>query len=128
MKIFCKVILLLSYISFLQASSTNIKSAMAIGIFDQNGNGENIQKIRKTKNDYNGPGFTKIVVIGKFFHTKPQVYVGNSPGTFVKSKAIYNEKKIKIGEVLTYKHHNITNGYIKVSIDKKTYDMKVFVK
>lgn len=128
MKTICKVLLLLSLYTFSYASNTQIESAMAIGIFDKNGNGENIQKLRKTKNDYNGEGFTKIVVIGKYFHTKPVVYVGNSPGNLIKRESIYNKQKIKIGEILTYKHFNISKGYIKVSIDNRTYDMKVFVK
>ncbi|PHO10544.1 MULTISPECIES: hypothetical protein [Malaciobacter] len=125
--IFFKVILLCLSLN-LYASSTNIKNAHAIGIFDENGNGENIQHTRKTKADYNGTCFTKVVVIGEFYHTKPEVYIGNSRGYFQKSKSIYNKRKVKIGEVLTYQHFNVSSGYINVKIDNKTYDFKVFVK
>ncbi|MFY9073624.1 hypothetical protein OZZ08_01600 [Malaciobacter mytili] len=118
----------LSIFFTLYANSTNIRQARAIGIFDENGNGENIQHVRKTKNDYNGTCFTKVSVFGNFYYTTPNVYIGNSKGYLQKEESIFNKNKIKIGTTLLYKHYNVTNGYIKVSIDNKTYDSKVFVK
>ncbi|AXH08815.1 hypothetical protein CP960_00880 [Malaciobacter halophilus] len=125
--IFFKVVLLFLSLN-LYSASTNIKSAHAIGIFDEHGNGENVQHTRRTKADYNGTCYTKIVVFGQYFHTKPEVYIGNSKGYFQKSESIFNKRKIKIAEVLTYKHYTVTKGYIKVKIDNKTYDFKVYVK
>ncbi len=118
----------LSIFFTLYANSTNIEQARAIGIFDENGNGENIQHVRKTKNDYNGTCFTKVSVFGNFYHTTPNVYIGNSKGYLQKEETIFNKNKIKIGTTLLYKHYNVTNGYIKVSIDNRIYDLKVFVK
>ncbi len=123
---FLKVVL--SIFFTLYANSTNIRQARAIGIFDENGNGENIQHVRKTKNDYNGTCFTKVSVFGNFYHTTPEVYIGNSKGYLQKEESIFNKNKIKIGTTILYKHYNVTNGYIKVSIDNKIYDFKVFVK
>jgi len=119
------VLILLS--NFLFAYNSNVKQAVAIGIFDSNGNGENIQHLRKTKNDYEGTCYTKVFVEGNFFRNKPKVSIGNSIGHYESSKSIYKNKK-KIGEVLLFKHHNVSKGYIKVSFDKKIFDTKVYVK
>ncbi len=114
--------------TLLFAFKTNIKDAYAIGIFDANGNGENIQHARKTKNNYNGTCYTKVFVIGNSFKLKPNVTIGNSIGHYQSSKPIYNNRKIKIGEVMLFKHFAVSNGNIKVSFRDKLYDAKVFVK
>lgn len=123
-----KLILLILSINFVFAYNTNIKQARAIGIFNEKGNGENIQRSRKTNYDYNGTVFVKVFVEGKIFNTKPKVKIGNSLGHYESSKAIYGTRKIKIGEVFLYKLYNVKNGYIEVSISNKIYDKKVFVK
>lgn len=121
-----KIFLLLSFINTL--SFADISNAYAIGIFDETGNGENIQKKRKTEHDYNGTCFTKIVVLGSFNQIKPKVTINNSIGHFQKEKSIYNKNRIKIGSIITYKHFNIKSGYIRVSYENKLFDTKVFVK
>lgn len=126
--IFIVISLLILTITQSNAYSTKIKTAHAIGIFHENGNGENIQHVRKTKDDYNGICYSKIVVFGKLNSIKPKVKIGNSIGTFVKAIPIYNKQKIKIAEEITFKHHSVTKGYIEVRVDKKLYDSKVFVK
>ncbi len=123
-----KFILLLLFLGSSTIFATNIKNAYAIGIFDENGNGENIQHTRKTKNDYNGICYTKIFVLANSFQTNPKVSVGNSIGHFEKAESIYNNKNIKIGEVLTYKHFGVSKGYVKISLYGKVFDWKVFVK
>lgn len=115
-------------ITSIYASNTNIKQARVIGVFDKDGNGENVQHIRKTKADYNGICFTKIVVIGDFYHTKPIVYIGKSKGIFQKQEPVYNKYKIKIGTILIYKHFNVSKGYVKITVDNKLFDYRVFVK
>ena len=109
------------------ANNTNIKAAYAIGIFDKEGNGENIQHTRFSKNDYNGICFSKIVIFGNYNKKDIQVTIGKSIGHFIKSKSIYN-KKIKIAEELTFKHYSISKGYLEIRINKKLYDGKVFIK
>ncbi len=125
-----KFILLLSLLSLTNLFSvqSNVKAVYAIGIFDINGNGENVQNLRKTKFDYNGTCYTKIFIVGSYFNIKPTVNIKNSIGHFQSSKSIYNSRKIKIGEVLLFKHLNVKNGYITVKFKNKIYDSKVFVK
>lgn len=110
------------------AYTTQIKAAHAIGIFHKNGDGENIQHVRKTKDDYNGTCYSKIVVFGKLNNIKPKIKIGNSIGVFIKAIPIYNMRKIKIAQEMTFKHYNVTKGYIKVTIGKKLFDSKVYVK
>lgn len=126
--IFILITLLALTITHSNAYSTKIKTAHAIGIFHKNGNGENIQHVRKTKGDYNGLCYSKIVVFGKLNNIKPKVKIGNSIGIFIKTISIYNKQKIKIAEEMTFKHYNVTKGYIEVRINQKLYDSKVFVK
>jgi hypothetical protein len=120
-------ILLLTTLNLFSFDS-NIKAAYAIGIFDQNENGENIQHKKYTDNDYNGICFSKIAIFGDSNNSKIEVKIGNSLGYFINSISIYNKYKIKIGEELTFKHFNISKGYFEVKIDGKIYDTKVFVK
>lgn len=125
-----KVILLLTTLFLVNSFAFNskIEGAYAIGIFDEKGNGENVQHTRITRGDYNGTCYTKVFVIGKFFKLKPKVTIGNSIGHFQSTKPIYNKSKIKIGEVMTFKHYNVSKGHIKVRIREKILDTKVFVK
>ena len=125
-----KVILLLTTLFLINcfAFSSKVKDAYAIGIFDKKGNGENVQHTRITKSDYNGTCYTKVFVIGKIFKLKPQVTIGNAIGHFQSTKAVYNKSKIKIGEVMTFKHYKVSKGYIKVKLKEKILDTKVFVK
>ncbi|MAC83497.1 MAG: hypothetical protein CL624_05120 [Arcobacter sp.] len=125
---FIVIALLALFFTNLNAYSTQIKAAHAIGIFHENGKGENIQHVRKTKDDYNGICFSKIVVFGKLNNIIPKVKIGNSLGKFIKEIPIYNKHKIKIAKEITFKHYNVTKGYIEVRVDKKLYDSKVFVK
>lgn len=122
------ILLFIIFLSPLFAYNTNIKGAYAIGIFDELGNGENVQHTRKTKSDYNGTCYTKIFVVGKMFKIKPEVQIGNSIGHYQSSKPIYNNRKIKIGEVMIFRHFSVSKGYIKVSIRNKLFDSKVYVK
>ena len=110
------------------AFNSNVKAAYAIGVFDSSGNGENVQHVRTTKNDYNDICYSKIFVVGNYYNLKPVVKIGDSIGHFQSSKPIYNNRKIKIGEVLLYKHYKVTKGYFQVFYKKKLYDTKVFVK
>ena len=107
---------------------SKIQSAYAIGIFDENGKGENIQHKKITQNDYSNICFSKIVVFGEYYNSKIEVRIGDSFGYFQNSISIYNNKKIKIGEELTFKHFNISKGYFEVKINDKIYDTKVFIK
>lgn len=108
--------------------ASNIKGAYAIGIFDENGNGENIQHLRETKSDYNNTCYTKVFVIATSIRVKPFVKIGDSLGHFEKSRPIFNSKKIKIGEVLIYKHYAVKSGLIKVYSNNQVFDARVFVK
>lgn len=119
--------LLLSLIS-LYAFNSNIQASYAIGIFDEYGNGENIQHKKTTDNDYNGTCYSKIVIFGNYLNSNIQVKIGESTGHLENSISIYNKKKIKIGEELTFKHFNVKKGYFEVKIDNKIYDSKVFIK
>jgi hypothetical protein len=122
------LILILIITTSLFSKNVKIDKAVAVGIFDENGNGENIQHLRETKNDYNGLCYSKIVVIGSYQNQKIEVKIGNSLGYKIDSKPIYNNKKIKIGTEITFKHFNITKGYFEVRISNKLFDTKVFVK
>ncbi|WP_421715981.1 hypothetical protein [Arcobacter arenosus] len=110
------------------AYKSNIKGIYAVGIFDAQGRGENIQHTRKTKNDYNGTCYTKIFLYGNAFNVKPEVSIGNSIGSYINSKPIYDKRNIKIGEELTYKHLNVQNGLLKVTLRNRIFDSKVYVK
>lgn len=110
------------------AYSSKVTAAYAIGVFDTQGNGENIQHVRKTKNDYNGTCYSKIVVFGKLLGQTPKVKIGNSKGHYMKSIPIYNRNKIKIAQEITYKHYNLKSGYFEVRVGQKLFDTKVFVK
>lgn len=112
----------------LHSYSSNIQNAVAIGIFDKNGNGENIQHKRETKYGYDGICYSKIVVFGFLNQSKPKVIIGNSIGKQIHSIPVYNQYKEKIGEELTFKHYTIRSGQFKVYIDDKLYDSKVYVK
>lgn len=122
------VLISLLLLSTLFSYSSNIQAAYAIGIFDKNGMGENIQHKRKSIYNYNGECYSKIVVFGFLNNSIPKVSIGNSIGSFVKSVSIYNKLKIKIGEVITFKHYALSSGYFKVEINNKLYDSKVFIK
>lgn len=122
------LILLLLFNLSLYAFSSKVSSAYAIGIFDEAGNGENVQHVRTTKNDYNGTCFSKIVVFGRLLGSTPNVKIGNSIGHVIKSIPVYNKKKIRIAHEITYKHYAITKGYFEVRINGKLFDSKVFVK
>ena len=110
------------------AYSSKVTAAYAIGVFDEQGNGENIQHIRKTKNDYNGTCYSKIVVFGKLLGQTPKVNIGSSKGHYMKSIPIYNRNKIKIAQEMTFKHYNLKKGYFEVRVGQKLFDTKVFVK
>tara|TARA_B100001063_G_scaffold240401_1_gene265340 strand:- start:2392 stop:2781 length:390 start_codon:yes stop_codon:yes gene_type:complete len=126
--IFILITLLALLLTASNAYSTQIKTAHAIGIFHENGNGENIQHLRKTKDDYNGTCFSKIVIFGKLNNIIPEVRIGSSKGSFIRSIAIYNKQKIKIAQEMTFKHNNVKKGYLEVRIKNKLYDSKVFIK
>lgn len=122
------LLLMMILLNSLFAYKANIQGIYAVGIFNEAGSGENIQHVRKTKADYNGTCYTKIFVYGNIFNTKPEVSIGNSLGYYVKSTPIYDKLNIKIGEELLYKHYNVTNGLIRVTLRDRVYDSKVFVK
>lgn len=121
-------LIILFFNSLVFGFNSNIKAIYAIGIFDKNGKGENIQHLLKTQNNYNNTCFTKIFIIGKSFNKIPQVSIGTSKGHYQKRVSIYNSKKIKIGEELLFKHYKVTKGYIQIKLEGKIYDTKVFVK
>ena len=123
------ILLLIFILSPLFCYNTSVTGAYAIGIFDSNGNGENIQHVKKTKANYNGTCFTKIFIAGNSFNNKPEVKIGNSIGIYQSTKPIYSKtRKLKIGEVMVFKHFNVTKGLIRVSFKNKIYDSKVYVK
>ena len=105
-----------------------VTQGYAIGIFDHNGKGENIQRKRETLEDYNGLCYSKVIVLGHYGQIKPKVTIGTSIGHLIDVKPYYNNRKIKIGSVLTFKHHNVTHGYLKLSYDKKILDFKVYIR
>lgn len=116
------------FASNLFSYNSNIQNSYAIGIFDEEGKGENIQHKIKTLEDYNGICFSKIVVFGILSNNKIEVKIGDSIGHLENSIPVYNKQKIKIGEELTFKHYNVSKGYFEIRIDEKLYDSKVFVK
>ena len=122
------ILILLIYISNLFALNETIQTALAVGIFHENGTGEKIQNKKFTDENYEGICFSKIVVLGKIENKNIQVKVGDSLGYFINTVPVYNVKNIKIGEELTFKHYNVSKGYIEVKIDGKIYDYKVYVK
>ncbi|QDF28025.1 hypothetical protein [Halarcobacter anaerophilus] len=124
-----KIIILLLSLLYTQlfAFSSDVKQAFAVAINDEKGKGENIQHIKKTKNDYNGTCFTKIYVRGDFFNQKPRVFIGNSLGHYESSKPVFN-KKILIGKILIFKHYGVEQGVLKVYFGKKLFDARVYVK
>ncbi len=123
-----KKLLILLLLSSLTSFCSDIQASYAIGIFHENGTGENIQHKKTTDENYDGICFSKIVIFGYQSKNNINVKIGNSIGHFQNSIPIYNQNKIKIGEELTFKHFNITNGYFQIFIDNKLYDSKVFVK
>ena len=110
------------------AFSNDVKRIFAIGIFDTSKKGENLQNTRETKRDYNGVCYTKIYLYGRITKMKPKVKIGNSIGHYENSQAVYNKEKIKIGQIITYKHYNVTDGILKVYLGKKLYDSRIYVK
>ena len=127
-KIFIILTLLLLTLSNLNAYSSKIINAHAIGIFHQNKKGENIQHLKETKENYNGTCYSKIVIFGNMNKDKADVRIGNATGVLTKSISIYNKQKIKIAQEQTFIHKNVTKGYFEVRINRKLYDSKVFVK
>ena len=77
MKKILSILLLLSINSL--AFEEKVQAAYAIGIFDKQGEGENIQHKRITQNDYNDICFSKIVVFGNTSNSNIEVKIGNSP-------------------------------------------------
>ena len=62
-----KIIYLLLINTFtLFAFNSKIQASYAIGIFDEKGEGENIQHKKITVNDYNGTCYSKIIIFGNF--------------------------------------------------------------
>ena len=108
------------------AQENKIFSAFAIAIYDEKGKRESLIKKRETQRDYNGICYTEIVVTSKK-STIPKIVIKNSLGHLKSSKPLYKEK-IKIGEILLFKHYKVTSGYLKVLINNKVYDMKTFIK
>ena len=124
-----RIIIFMLFTSFaLYASNSEIQASYAVGVFHENGNGENVQHKKITDQDYNGICFSKIVIFGEIRNKKIEVRIGNSLGYFENSIPIYNKQKIFIAEELTFKHYNVSKGYFEVKIDNKIYDTKVFVK
>lgn len=119
---------LLFFLSNSLASNSKIIASYAIGIFHENGKGENIQHTRETLDNYDGTCFSRIVIMGNYLNSRIEVKIGNSLGHFQNSTPVYNKQKIKIGDELTFKHYNVSKGYFEVKIDGKLYDAKVFVK
>ncbi|MGA1932071.1 hypothetical protein ACH5BF_05050 [Arcobacter sp. YIC-464] len=116
---------LLINLNFIEAAEIK---AYAIGIFDKKGNGENIQHTRKSKNDYNGICYSKVILFSKYQKVNVEVEIGNSKGHFEKSISIFNKNKIKIAEELTFKHYSLKNGYFKVKVNGVLKDSKVYIK
>ena len=127
---FKKFILVLHlFISSVFAFDSDIQASYAIGVFHENGMGENVQHKKITDQDYNGTCFSKIVIFGNYSnHSKIEVKIGNSLGYYKSKIPIFNDFKIKIGDELTFEHYNVSKGYFQVKINNKLYDTKVFVK
>ena len=122
------ILILITFVITLFAYNSKIEAAYAIGIFNEKGDGENLQHKRITDNDYNDICYSRIVVFGNISHERVEVKIGDSLGYFEKSTSVVNKHKIKIGEEMTFKHYNIDKGYFEVRINNKLYDTKVFIK
>ena len=122
------ILILITFVITFFSYNSNIKSAYAIGIFNEKGDGENIQHKRITDNDYNDICYSRIVVFGNISHERVEVKIGDSLGYFEKSTSVVNKHKIKIGEEMTFKHYTVEKGYFEVKVNNKLYDTKVFVK
>ncbi len=124
-----RILIFIFFTSFaLFATNSEIQASYSVGVFHENGSGENVQHKKITDQDYNGVCFSKIVVFGEIRNKKIEVKIGKSLGYFESSIPIYNNQKIYIAEELTFKHYNVSKGYFEVKIDDKIYDTKVFVK
>ena len=124
-----RILIFIFFTSFaLFATNSEIQASYSVGVFHENGSGENVQHKKITDQDYNGVCFSKIVVFGEIRNKKIEVKIGKSLGYFESSIPIYNNQKIYIAEELTFKHYNVSKGYFEVKIDGKIYDTKVFVK
>jgi hypothetical protein len=125
-----KKLILISFLINLNlfALSSDIKEALAVGVFHENGAGEKVQRKKITDENYNGTCFSKIVVLGKIENKNIKVRIGDSLGYIQNTAPVYNVQKILIGHEITFLHYNITQGLFEVSIDGKIYDSKVFVK
>lgn len=123
------ILTLFLIISNLFSFDSNIQGSYAIGIFHENGTGENIQHKKITQDDYNGICFSKIVIFGNISNnSKIEVKIENSLGYIQNQIPIYNKNKIKIGTEITFIHYNVDKGYFEIKIDNKLYDSKVFIK
>ena len=67
-------------------------------------------------------------ILGKIKNNDIQVRIGNSAGYFVNSISIFNAQNIKIGTEITFRHYNVSKGYIEVKVDGRIVDSKVYVK
>jgi hypothetical protein len=125
-----KKLILISFLINLNlfALSSDIKEALAVGVFHEDGTGEKVQHKRITDENYDGTCFSKIVVIGKIENKSIKVRIGESLGYIQNTTHVYNVQNILIGEEITFLHNNVTKGLIEVSIDGRIYDSKVFVK
>ena len=124
-----RILIFIFFTSFaLFATNSEIQASYSVGVFHENGSGENVQHKKITDQDYNGVCFSKIVVFGEIRNKKIEVKIGKSLAYFESSIPIYNNQKIYIAEELTFKHYNVSKGYFEVKIDDKIYDTKVFVK
>jgi len=124
-----KLFLILFFINLnLFALSSDIKEALAVGVFHENGTGEKVQRKKTTDENYEGTCFSKIVVLGKIGNKNIKVRIGDSLGYIQNTAPVYNVQNILIGHEITFLHYNVTNGLIEVSIDGRTFDSKVFVK
>lgn len=125
-----KKLILISFLINLNlfALSSDIKEALAVGVFHEDGTGEKVQHKRITDENYDGTCFSKIVVIGKIENKNIKVRIGESLGYIQNTTHVYNVQNILIGEEITFLHNNVTKGLIEVSIDGRIYDSKVFVK
>jgi hypothetical protein len=124
-----RILIFIFFTSFaLFATNSEIQASYSVGVFHENGSGENVQHKKITDQDYNGVCFSKIVVFGEIRNKKIEVKIGKSLGYFESSIPIYNNQKIYIAEELTFKHYNVSKCYLEVKINDKIYDTKVFVK
>lgn len=120
------LVILTLFLSSIFANS-KIYNAYALAIYDELGNKEIIHNKRVTSKDYNGFCISEIFVNSTKSFTLPKVTIGTSIGHFVSNKPFYKDK-IKIGEIIKFKHFAVKKGYLTISIDNKIYDRKVFIK